>query len=145
MTTNTAAKEFSYVDKMLEGKKLGNMNPFDLSDLYLLLLMYRRTYWQCDETQSETILHLADEVRHLYDSLYPNKPSIEKNRNARSAGRPKRYDEQFDRRIMELSAMGLGPTKIAEQMGCSKSYVSILIQKQGVCGERKQCHVKENV
>lgn len=52
-----------------------------------------------------------------------------KTKNARNAGRHKIYDKTFEKKVIEMCESGVGPTAVAEQMGCSKGYVSKLIRK----------------
>ena len=130
---NRIKEDFSYVDRMMQKKRenhrLDKIRECDFSDLYLLLEMYWRTYWQDDEQRGKDLLHLGEEIRYLYDLLYPNRPPIEKNRNSREAGRPKKYDEDFDNKVMKFLKEGIGPTQISTKLGCSKSYVSKLKRK----------------
>ena len=126
--------DFSYVDVMLENRQktrqMGRVSAYDLSDLYLLVLLYRRVYWQQDEEKASNLLQLASEIEYLYNALYPDLPRIQDNRNTRNAGRPKRYGKDFEDNVMKLSQEGLGPTEIATQVGCAKSTVSKLIKKR---------------
>ena len=52
-----------------------------------------------------------------------------KKKNVRNAGRHKTYDRIFEKKVIEMCESGVGPTAVAEQMGCSKGYVSKLIRK----------------
>ena len=134
---------FSYVDALLEERKknrqMGRVSAYDLSDLYLLVLLYRRVYWQQDEEKASSLLQLALEIEHLYNALYPDLPRIQENRNTRNAGRPKKYGKEFEDKVMKLSREGLGPTKIAAQVGCAKSTVSELIRERRLEEKKKQC------
>ena len=90
---------FSYVDAMLEERQktrqMGRVSAYDLSDLYLLVLLYHRVYWHQDEEKAYYLLQLASEIEYLYNALYPDLPRIQDNRNTRNAGRPKRYGKDF--------------------------------------------------
>ena len=125
---------FSYVDAMLEERQktrqMGRVSAYDLSDLYLLVLLYHRVYWHQDEEKAYYLLQLASEIEYLYNALYPDLPRIQDNRNTRNAGRPKRYGKDFEDNVMKLSQEGLGPTEMATQVGCAKSTVSKLIKKR---------------
>jgi hypothetical protein len=129
-------EDFSYVDQMInkrrEERRLGRILAYDFSELYLYLQQYWRTYWQDDEERGNSLLHLTMEIEYLYNLLYPDEPQIEKNHNTREAGRPKQYDDDFDNKVMSLLQEGFGPTQIASQLGCSKSYVSKLKRKRMV-------------
>ena len=134
--------DFIYVDVMLENRQktrqMGRVSAYDLSDLYLLVLLYRRVYWQQDEEKASCLLQLALEIEYLYNALYPDLPRIQDNRNTRNAGRPKRYGKEFEDKVMKLSREGLGPTKIAAQVGCAKSTVSVLIRERRFEEKKKQ-------
>lgn len=126
--------DFSYVDAMLEerrkSRQMGNIRPCELSDLYMLVQYYWRVYWQLDQNREDSLLYLAAEIEHLYNALYPEEPRITDNRNTRNAGRPKKYGEEFEHKVMALLQEGYGPTYIAAQVGCAKSTVSRLKRKR---------------
>ena len=127
-------EDFGYVDQMLNKRKethaLGRIRPEGLAEAYSYLKMYWMTYWQSDEERSKSLLHLIAEIKYMYNRLYPNEVRIEDNRNTRFAGRPRKYDEAFDDKVMKLLQEGYGPTEIASKLGCSKSFVSKIKRKR---------------
>ena len=63
--------------------------------------------------------------------LYVDHSKMQKGRrNERNAGRHKSYSAAFEKEVIALCEAGLGPTEISIAKGCSKAYVSKLIQKQ---------------
>ena len=128
--------DFRYVDEMLgerrKNRQMGRITPCDFSELYLYVLHYWRVYWQLDEKREDSLLYLAAEIEYMYNALYPDEPPIEQNRNIRNAGRPKKYDEEFENNVMKLLQEGYGPTEIAAQVGCAKSTVSKLNRKRKI-------------
>lgn len=124
------SKRKSAIDQAISNHRNLYIGTNDLSDLYLLILQYWRTYWQTDETYGKRLLELAEDVKYVYEKLYPNEISITDCKNARGAGRHKKYNEEYNKKIMSLADEGYGPTYIAQKLHCSKSYVSKLIRKQ---------------
>ena len=107
-----------------------HMPEGDLCDLYILIRNFRSVYCQNDRIRYHDLGRLMDEVNEIYTKEYPKRPCILKNRNTRFAGRKKTYDAVFEDEVLKLYSMGKGPTEIAKEKGCSKSYVSKLIRKQ---------------
>lgn len=98
----------------------------DLSDLYLLVLCFARTYFRSDEQKYSDLMTLANEIEQIYQEDFPNAVPIAENRNTRNAGRRPVHSDAFKAEILSLHEAGLGPTEIARKKGCSKSYVSKL-------------------
>lgn len=107
-----------------------HMRAGDLSDLYLLVLCYARTYFRSDDQRYSELMTLANEIKQMYREDFPEAIPIAENRNTRGAGRPPSYSDTFRAEIIALREEGYGPTEIAAMKKCSKSYVSKLIRKR---------------
>ncbi len=100
---------------------MGNveMKLADLRELYTLVELYERTYGQPGITAGE----LKESIRRKCEER--GVPSDI--RNARDAGRKKKYSEETDREIVEGYQYGKSIRKIAAETGCSTGYVQKLI------------------
>ena len=98
------------------------MREADLSDLYLLLKCYARTYCRDDDRKYAELFSLADEVNITYKNNYSTAVPIDQFRNARDAGRHKVYTDEFDSEIISLYQSGL---KQSENR-CSKTLLEII-------------------
>ena len=107
-----------------------HMPAGDLSDLYILIRNFRSVYNSDNELRYRELNDLMADIEYIYAQEYPDLPSILENRNTRFAGRKKTYNKTFENEIIDLYHQGKGPTEIAKEKGCSKSYVSKLIGKQ---------------
>lgn len=107
------------------------MQLSDLCELYILLELYEKTYRQ----PGITIEELKGSVRKKCEERGKT-GSI---RNARNAGRKKKYKEETDKKILAGSSHGKTIREIASETGCSTGYVQKLIyehqHKRGCFGE----------
>lgn len=107
------------------------MGLADLCELYTLMELYEKTYGQPGITVGE----LKESVRKKCEE-HGVTDGI---RNARNAGRKKKYSKETDRKIVEGYKKGKTIRKIASETGCSTGYVQKLIyehkHKKGCSGE----------
>jgi len=109
------------------------MSPADLSELYTLMELYERTYGQAGITAAE----LKENVRKKCEER-----GVAGNiKNARNAGRKKKYSRETDRKIAEGYKSGKSIRKIASETGCSTGYVQKLMfehQHKKGCSEEAE-------
>ena len=106
------------------------MSEIDLSDLYILLQMFRTKYFQGSPDMKKQILNMQANVSSIFYATYPGKTiGFVHPHNVRGAGRHKFYSNAFETEILELRSRGLTMPEIANKTGCSKSNVSKLIRK----------------
>lgn len=107
------------------------MKPADLCELYTLMELYEKTYGQTGITAAE----LKENVRKKCEEQ-----GVAGNiRNARKAGRKKKYKEETDKKILDGRRQGKTIRETALESGCSTGYVQKLIfeqrHKKGCSGE----------
>ncbi len=95
------------------------MQLSDLCELYILVELYEKTYGQ----PGITIGELKETVRKKCEG----RGMTDIIRNARNAGRKKKYSEETDRGIVDGYKQGKSIRKIASETGCSTGYVQKLI------------------
>ncbi len=95
------------------------MQLSDLCGLYILLDLYEKTYRQPGIRIEELKEHVRKKCveRGMADGI----------RNARNAGRKKKYSEETDRGIVDGYKQGKSIRKTASETGCSTGYVQKLI------------------
>ena len=95
------------------------MSPADLCELYTLMELYEKTYGQAGITAAE----LKENIRKKCEER-----GVAGNiKNARNAGRKKKYSKETNRKIAEGYKSGKSIRKIASETGCSTGYVQKLI------------------
>lgn len=107
------------------------MGPADLCELYTLMELYEKTYGQAGITAAE----LKENIRKKCEER-----GVAGNiKNARNAGRKKKYSKETDRKITEGYKSGKSIRKIASETGCSTGYVQKLIYGHR---HKKDCSVE---
>ncbi len=91
------------------------MKRTDLCELYILLELYERTYGQSGIT--------AVELKECVRQKCEEQGMAGCIKNARNAGRKKKYSEETDRKVMKEYGQGKSIRKIAAETGCSTGYV----------------------
>lgn len=107
------------------------MSLADLRELYTLMELYEKTYGQ----PGITVAELKERVKKKCEE----RGEAGNIKNARKAGRKKKYSKETDRKIVERHKSGKSIRKIASETGCSMGYVQKLIfehkHKEGCSGE----------
>jgi len=95
------------------------MKRSDLCELYILMDLYERTYEQSEIT--------AGELKECVRQKCEEQGMAGSIKNARNAGRKKKYSEETDRKVLEEYRCGKSIREIASETGCSTGYVQKLI------------------
>lgn len=107
------------------------MSLADLRELYTLMELYEKTYGQ----PGITVAELKERVKKKCEE----RGEVGNIKNARKAGRKKKYSKETDRKIVERHKSGKFIRKIASETGCSMGYVQKLNfehkHKEGCSGE----------
>lgn len=106
------------------------MKEMDLIELHQLLLLYRRTYLEIEET---TVSCLLEEIGEKYRYISGGQ-DIKTAHNPREAGRKKKYTSEQNARIVEIRSSGKSIRETAREAGCSTGHVQDVLRSM----EKKQ-------
>lgn len=102
------------------------MKQQDLLELYQLLVLYQRTYQECEE---ESLSGWLDKISGHYQEKTGGN-DIKKASNPRNAGRRKYYSASQDQDILTQYGNGDPFRCIASRIGCSVGHVQDVVNAQ---------------